>query len=129
MVIHAFPYVLSNTQSWADPNRLPIIHRKSAAPMQMIIASPAAYLGEGPKSIPTHSRRNLYNGNLPLVDKAIIRTLAAFQVCAGLAACHRNGISFTPVHTKDSFLFDLLTMMGKVNKKTGKPDPKTLRAI
>ena len=128
-VIYAFPYVLSNTQSRADPNRLTFFYRKSAAPMQMIIAGLATYLGEDPKSIPAHSGRNLYHGNLPLVGKAIMRTLAAFQVCAGLAACHRNGIPFTPVHTNGSFLSNLLIMMGKVDKETGKPDPKALRAI
>ena len=97
--------------------------------MQMIIAGLAAYLGEDPESIPAHSGRNLYHGNLPLVDKAIIRTLAAFQVCAGLAASHRNGVPFTPVYANGSFLSNLLTMIGKVDKKTGKPDPKALRAI
>ncbi len=97
--------------------------------MQMIIAGLAAYLGEDPKSIPAHSARNLYHGNLALVDKAIIRTLAAFQVCAGLAASHRNGIPFAPIDINGSFLSNLFTMMGKVDKETGKPDPKALRAV
>ena len=97
--------------------------------MQMIIAGLAAYLGEDPKSIPAHSARNLYHGNLALVDKAIIRTLAAFQVCAGLAASHRSGMPFTPIDVRGSFLSNLFTMMGKVDKETGKPDPKALRAV
>ena len=97
--------------------------------MQMIIAGLAAYLGEDPKSIPAHSARNLYHGNHALVDKAIIRTLAAFQVCAGLAASHRNGIPFTPIDVNDSLLPKLFTMMGKVDKETGKPDAKALFAI
>ena len=121
--------MVPTTQSRVDLNRLTFIYRKSAAPMQMIIAGLAAYLGEDPESIPAYSGRNLYHGNLPLVDKAIIRTLAAFQVCAGLAASHRNGVPFTPVYANGSFLSNLLTMIGKVDKKTGKPDPKALRAI
>ena len=96
--------------------------------MQMIIAGLAAYLGEDPKSIPAHSARNLYQGNLARVDKAIIQSLAAFQVCAGLAASHSNGIPFTPVDVNRSFLSNLFTMMGKVDKETGRPDPKALRA-
>ncbi|KAL8832153.1 MAG: hypothetical protein Q9191_000426 [Dirinaria sp. TL-2023a] len=102
---------------------------KTAAPMQMIIAGLAAYLGEDPKSIPAYSGRNLYQGNLSLVDKAIIRTLAAFQVCAGLAASHRNGAPFAGVEADGSFLSNLLIMMGKVDKGTGKPDPNAIRAI
>ena len=97
--------------------------------MQMIIAGLATYLGEDPKSIPAYSGRNLYQGNLQLVDKAIIRTLAAFQVCAGLAASHRNGIPFTGVDANGNFLSNLFTMMGKVDKNTGKPDPNAIRAI
>ena len=97
--------------------------------MQMIIAGLAAYLGEDPKSIPAYTAQNLYYGNLPLVDKAIIRTLAAFQVCAGLAACHCSGIPFTPIDAHGSFLSNLLIMMGKVNKDSGKPDPKAIHAI
>ena len=95
----------------------------------MIIAGLAAYLGEDPKSIPAYSARNLYHGNPALMDKAIIRTLAAFQVCVGLAASHRSGIPFTPTDANGSFLSNLFTMMGKVDKETGKPDPSALRAV
>ena len=114
---------------WVSSNHLSCSCRKTAAPMQMIIAGLAAYLGEDPTSIPAYSGRNLYQGNLPLVDKAIIRTLGAFQVCAGLAASHRNGTPFTSVDADGSFLFNLLTMMGKVAKDTGKPDPNAIRAV
>lgn len=97
--------------------------------MQMVIAGLAAYLGEDPESIPAFSGRNLYNRNLPVADKAVVRTLACFQVCAGLAACHRAGTSFTSVDADQSFLYNLLLMMGKVDKATGKPDPTFLYHI
>lgn len=90
--------------------------------MQMVIAGLAAYLGEYPESIPAFSGRNLYNNNPAVADKALVRTLAYFQVCAGLAACHRAGIPFTPVDGDKSFLYNLLLMTGKVDKATGKPD-------
>ena len=90
--------------------------------MQMVIAGLAAYLGEYPESIPAFSGRNLYNNILAVADKALVRTLACFQVCAGLAACHRAGIRFTPVDGDKSFLYNLLLMMGKVDKATGKSD-------
>lgn len=97
--------------------------------MQMVIAGLAAYLGEDPKSIPAFSGRNLYNNNLAAADKALIQTLACFQVCAGLAASHRSGIQFTPRDPNKSFLYNLLLMMGKVDKATGKPDPASLHHI
>lgn len=97
--------------------------------MQMIIAGLAAYLGETPKSLPAFAGRNLYHGNLPVVDKAIARTLAAFQVCAGIAASHKSGVAFVPIDAEGSFLYNLLLMMGKVDKSTGKPDPAAIRNI
>ena len=97
--------------------------------MQMVIAGLAVYLGEDPKSIPAFSGRNLYNNSLPNAYKAVSRTLAYFQVCAGLAACHRAGIPFTPADADQSFLHNLLLMMGKVDKATGKPDPAFLYHI
>ena len=97
--------------------------------MQMVIAGLAAFLGEDPRAIPAFSARNLYHGNLPLVDKAIIQTLAAFQVCAGLAAAHRSGVPYTSADINGNFLSNLLMMMGKVDKETGKPDPTAIYAI
>ena len=97
--------------------------------MQMVVAGLAAYLGENPKSIPAFSGRNLYHQNLEVADKAVIRTLACFQVCVALAACHRSGISFTSIDTDQSYLYNLLLMMGKVDKATGKPDPSFLYHI
>ena len=97
--------------------------------MQMVIAGLAAYLGEYPKTIPAFSGRNLYNDNLPIADMALVQTLACFQVCAGLAACHRAGTQFTPADADKSFLYNLLLMMGKVDEATGKPDPAFLYHI
>ena len=92
----------------------------------MIIAGLAAYLGEDPESIPAFSGRNLYNNNLAIAEKVLVRTLAYFQVCAGLAASHRAGIQFTPVDGDKSFLYNILLMMDKVDKATEKPDPAYL---
>ncbi len=97
--------------------------------MQMIIAGLAAYLGEDPSSIPAFSGQDLYNNKLPTADKAVVRTLACFQVCAALAACHRAGIPFRHLDADRSFLYNLLLMMGKVDKATDKPDPAILYHI
>lgn len=97
--------------------------------MQMVIAGFAAYSGEALDSIPSFAGRNLYKGNMPVVDKAVVRNLACFQVCAALAACHRSGNPFTPVDAERSFLYSLILMIGKVDKKAGHPDPTLLYHI
>jgi citrate synthase len=97
--------------------------------MQMVIAGLAAYLGSDPAMIPTHSGKNIYHKNIRIVDQSIIRTLAALSVCIGLAACHKTGIPFTRADPNKGFLYNLLLMIGKVDKATGKPDPKHIFAL
>lgn len=97
--------------------------------MQMVIAGLAAYLGSDPTIIPTHSGGNIYHGNTEMIDQSIIRTLAALSVCIGLAASHHSGVPFTPADPSKGFLHNLLLMMGKVDKATGKADPKHLAAL
>ncbi|MCJ1282613.1 hypothetical protein MMC26_001938 [Xylographa opegraphella] len=99
---------------------------RTAPPMQMVIAGLAAYVGENPSSIPANACRNLYHANMPAVDKAIIQTLAAFQVCVGLAACHRAGIPPRPVDINGSFLSNMFLTTGNVDKDTGKPNSKSV---
>ncbi|MCJ1385545.1 hypothetical protein MMC17_008668 [Xylographa soralifera] len=99
---------------------------RTAPPMQMVIAGLAAYLGENPGSIPANACRNLYHANMPTVDKVIIKTVAAFQVCVGLAACHRAGIPSRPVDTDSSYLYNMFFVTGNVDKSTGKPDPTSV---
>ena len=94
--------------------------------MQMVIAGLAAYLGEDPGSIPANACRNLYNANMPAVDKSIIKTLGAFQVCVGLAACRRAGIPSRPVDADGSFLYNMFLVTGNVEKDTGKPNPTSV---
>ncbi|MCJ1398521.1 hypothetical protein MMC11_001721 [Xylographa trunciseda] len=63
---------------------------------------------------------------MPAVDKAIIKTLAAFQVCVSLAACHRAGTSSRSVDVNASFLYNMFLMTGNVDKGTGKPNPNSI---
>lgn len=102
------------------------LYRESAPPMQVVIAGWAAYMSEQPDSIPAYAGRNLYHNDMAQVDESIIRTVASFQVCVGLAGAHRAGVPFTPVDVSRSFLYNTLLMLGKIDKRTGKPDPKTV---
>ena len=58
------------------------------------------------------SGAKLYIGNIPAVDRAIVRTLAAFSVVVGLVHCHRSGHSYTPADLNGDYLSNLLRMMG-----------------
>ena len=97
--------------------------------MQMVIAGLAAFLSSDPTMLPTYTGGNIYHGNTKKVDKAIIRTLAAFSVCIGLVASHLANLPFKPADPNEGFLYNLLLMMGKVERATGKPDPKHVTAL
>ena len=97
--------------------------------MQMVIAGLAAFLSSDPTMLPTHMGGNLYHGNTEMVDQTIIRTLAAYSVCIGLAASHLANLPSMPADPNKGFLYNLLLMMGKVDKMTGKPDPKHVTAL
>ncbi|TVY83948.1 Citrate synthase [Lachnellula suecica] len=102
---------------------------RTSAPIPMMLAGLAAYVGSDPESVPTTMGGNIYHGNLPAVDKGIIRALAAYSVVAGLAACHRANRPFTRPNPDGSYLENFLLMMGIVDANTGKPDPKHVYAI
>jgi citrate synthase len=94
--------------------------------MPMILAGLAAYIGSDTESIPAFKGGNIYHGNPEKIDQAIIKTVAAYGVCVGLAASHRKGIKFTPASPDKSYFENIFTMMGNVNPSTGQPDPLIL---
>ena len=98
--------------------------RQTAPAMTMIMAALSAYLGSNPCMLPAFEGGNLYQGNMELVDKAIIRTLSAYAIILALVHCHRSNNEFTPVKLDGSYLPNLLLMMGFVDTGTGEPDPK-----
>lgn len=95
----------------------------------MIMAGLSVYLGCDTSAIPTFVGGNIYHGNLDATDKAILRTLAAFAVCAGLAISHRTGKKFREPRRDFGFLENLLLMAGIVDETTGIPSPKHVNAV
>jgi len=92
--------------------------------MTMVMAGLSSYLGSNPQMVPASSGGNLYHGNKELVDKSIIRTLAAYSVVVGLAASHRAGRKFVAPDPDASHMENFHVMMGYVDKDTGKPNRK-----
>ncbi|KAI5244199.1 citrate synthase [Aureobasidium subglaciale] len=100
-----------------------------STPFPMIMAGLSTYLGCDTSAIPTYVGGNIYHGDLEATDKAILRTLAAYAVCSGLAVSHRTGKEFCMPRADFGFLENLLLMAGIVDAKTGLPDPKHVNAV
>ena len=92
----------------------------------MIIAGLAAYLACDLDSIPAFNGGNIFHGDAQKVDKAIIKTIAAYAVVVGLSASHRKGIKFIPPSKENTFYENLLIMMNVVDASTGRPNPLKL---
>ena len=110
-VISSFPYTRSIPQlllyACADYD-----HRTTTPFMPMIMSALSAWVGSEPAAIPAISGAGLYIGNMPAVDRAIVRTLAAFSVVVSLVHCHRSDHSYTPADLDGGYLSNLLRMMG-----------------
>ena len=78
----------------------------------MIMSALSAWVGSEPTAIPAISDAKLYHGNMPAVDRAIVRTMAAFSVVVGIVHCHRFGHCYTPADINGGYLSNLLRMMG-----------------
>ncbi|KAM0799501.1 hypothetical protein BDR22DRAFT_321148 [Usnea florida] len=87
-----------------------IFHRKSTPYISMIICALSAWVGCDATAIPAVVGRTLYLGNMPMVDRAIVTTLAAYDVVASLEYCHRSRQSHTKAHPSNSCLANLLSM-------------------
>lgn len=90
----------------------------------MVIAGLSAWAGSDATVIPAHMGKNIYQGDLALVDKQIIRVLSALGTVVAMAYCRLKQRELTPADPNGSFIENMLNMMGFVNQATGKPDPK-----
>lgn len=78
----------------------------------MIMCALSAWVDCEPTAIPAVMGRNLYHGNVAMVDQALVTTLAAYAVLVSLRYCHRSGRSHTPADPNNSYLANLHLMMG-----------------
>lgn len=91
----------------------------------MILAGIAAYtsLDEGTRAV-HGSSKPFYLGNCETVDAAIIRTLAALATTVALVYCHKRDRNFTPANPDESYIGNVLNMMGLVQTGTSQPNRK-----
>ena len=93
----------------------------------MLQAALSAWAASEPGTIPTEVGKNLYLGNMKLVDESIVRNLAAITVIVALIYCHQVARKFTPANTDYSLVENVLLMMGISHN--GEPDPKAVRCL
>ena len=86
--------------------------RISTPYMSIVMCALSAWIGCEPTAIPAVMGRNLYHGNVAMVDQAIVTTLAAYAVVVSFVYCYRSGRSHTPADPNNSYLANLLLMMG-----------------
>lgn len=65
-------------------------------------------------------------GNMPAVDRQIIRASSSLAAITAMVYCHKTGREFTPPDPNFSYIENVLLMMGHVDPLTRKPDPKTV---
>ena len=95
----------------------------------MAVAGLAAYAAANPNKMPTTANNPLmYRGNMQVIDTAVLDTLAAMAVVVSLLYCHQRGHHFTPANPDNSFIENVLTMMGFVDK-TGLPSPRAVKTL
>ncbi len=97
--------------------------------MPMIIAGLAAYMSAEPTYIPAFMGGPIYHKNSEKVNRAIVRSLAAYSVVTGLASSHKAGTKFMSPSPEGTFYENLLTMVGHVDASTGRPNALHLSCL
>lgn len=98
--------------------------RPDSPPVPMIIAGFAALAASQPNHIPAYIGKNIYMGDQVAVHYQTIRVISSMAVIPAVAYCHKFGRPFTPPEPYLSYVENVLLMMGHVDKKTGRPNPK-----
>ncbi|CVL08653.1 related to citrate synthase [Fusarium mangiferae] len=79
----------------------------------MLLAGIAAFAAHDKGSQAVHrSSKPAYLGNMEDVDDAIIRTLAALATTVAMVYCYRRGRPFTQASPNESYIGNILLMMG-----------------
>lgn len=91
----------------------------------MLLAGISAFTSLDEGTIAVHkSSKPPYIGNMGETDDAIIRTLAALATTVALVYCHKRGRDWTPADPDESFIGNLLLMMGQTEEGSSSPNRK-----
>lgn len=96
--------------------------------MMMIMSGLSAWASSDPSAIPVIRGEDIYS-KPPLLDKHIARTLAALGGVVGVVYCHQNDVPFTIPKEQYSYVENLLSMMGLVDKDSMRPRPEQVTQL
>ncbi|KAK2602793.1 hypothetical protein N8I77_009299 [Diaporthe amygdali] len=94
-----------------------------------ISAALTMYAALRPKKIPAHRGENLYQNNLPAVDKEISQCLLISSVLGAAIFCRLHGRDFAPPQPSYSYIENILHMMRFVDTETGRPDDRVVSLL
>ncbi|PWY94484.1 citrate synthase [Aspergillus sclerotioniger CBS 115572] len=90
----------------------------------MILAGLSAYASVDEGTRATHSKGEpQYLGKGKAVDEAVIRTLSILATTIALVYCHKRGRPFNPSRPNESFIGNVLLMMGILEPGSKSPQP------
>lgn len=95
----------------------------------MILAGLAAYTAFDADCRALHEGEKQYLNDLKAVDQAIITSLSYSAVIMALVYCRRRGRQFTPADPNESFIANILLMMGFVDGTTKRPASKVVSCL
>ncbi|KAL8788547.1 MAG: hypothetical protein Q9213_001620 [Squamulea squamosa] len=103
--------------------------RPDAPPIPVMIAALSSLAASQPEMIPAIRAKNLYMGEAVAVQYQIIRALANAAYITAAVYCHRHGRELSKPDPYLSFVENILSMMGHVDKETGRPNPKHVDVV
>ena len=89
----------------------------------VVLAGMAAWAGSDPTALPASTGKNIYAGDLNVVNKQIIRALSALCTVVAMAFCNFTQRAFVSPDPDKSFIENMLIMMGRVKEETKQPNP------
>ncbi|KAL2877904.1 hypothetical protein SGCOL_006854 [Colletotrichum sp. CLE4] len=97
----------------------------------MVFAGMAAYASHDEGAITTlQSGRPAFMGQADKVDEALIGCISALATVVALAYCRKRNKTFTPADPEDSFIANMLRMMGfHEDSQSGKPDQEIVKCF
>ena len=71
----------------------------------------------------------MYKGDVGVIDKALVRTIASMAVVVALTYCRQRNRKFTLPKPHGSFVSNVLLMMGFVDETTNSPKPSVVSSL
>ncbi|CZT43406.1 related to citrate synthase [Rhynchosporium secalis] len=98
-------------------------------PTTAIASALTAFVASKPQKIPAACGKNIYKGNMTLVDAEVPKFLQIYAILAAAVYCHLQGRQFEPPRQEYSYVENVLHMMRFLDESTGKPDSRIVNIL